>query len=83
MTHANKGKPSKKHHWLGLLSSLIVGFGLLAPAQAIAQDFPNKAITVIVPHAAGSQPDTIMRRLALTATPEPELEPIEAARVVS
>ena len=63
MTHANMGERGVKRRWLNLLSSLIVGLGLMAPALASAQDFPSKPITVIVPHAAGSQPDTIMRLL--------------------
>ena len=39
----------------------ILAVALLAAGSALAQDYPNKPIRVIVPYAAGGLPDTITR----------------------
>jgi tripartite-type tricarboxylate transporter receptor subunit TctC len=42
----------------------IIGLMLLSPAQAQAQDFPKKPISLIVPYAAGGSTDVLARALA-------------------
>ena len=48
-----------KRKAIGLLVGAIAA--LVLPAAALAQGFPNKAITVVVPFAAGSPTDVIAR----------------------
>mgnify|MGYP001251454366 CR=1 FL=1 len=45
-----------------VLSSLLAAFG--ASPAAMAQDFPSKTITIVVPFAAGGGVDTVARMLA-------------------
>jgi tripartite-type tricarboxylate transporter receptor subunit TctC len=47
--------------WLAPLAMAI--FGLCAPGQAIAEDYPTRAITMIVPFPAGGATDTLARYL--------------------
>jgi tripartite-type tricarboxylate transporter receptor subunit TctC len=46
-----------------LLQSLLIGLVLLCPALAVAQDFPNKPIRLIVPFPAGGPNDIIARTI--------------------
>jgi len=43
------------------LRILLIGFALLCPASAMAQDFPNKSIKLIVPFPPGGPNDIIAR----------------------
>lgn len=45
---------------LGIVMTLLVGSGA---GQCIAEDFPNRPVRVIVPTAAGSYPDIVIRLL--------------------
>ena len=51
-------------HTLRIMSALL----LAAAFGVCAQDYPNKAITVIVPFAAGGPTDTLARNLGVTLT---------------
>ncbi|MGC1972476.1 MAG: tripartite tricarboxylate transporter substrate-binding protein, partial [Pseudolabrys sp.] len=46
------------------LRLLLVGVTLLCPALAAAQDFPNKAVRLIVPFPSGGPNDIIARVVA-------------------
>ncbi len=52
--------------WVGLAALLAATFG--APAPAVAQDYPNQRVTIVVPFGAGSVTD-MSRRLRPMATP--------------
>jgi len=43
---------------------LAVAFGLSVGGGAVAQDYPNRPIRVIVPYAPGGLPDAVIRRIA-------------------
>src|SRR5262249_7096986 len=46
------------------LRSLLIGLALLCPALAVAQDFPNRSIRLIVPFPPGGPNDIIARVVA-------------------
>ncbi|CAM3681541.1 MULTISPECIES: tripartite tricarboxylate transporter substrate binding protein [Halomonas] len=46
-----------------LLSTLTLAIGMVAGGQALANDYPNKSIEVIVPFSAGGGNDTFVRAL--------------------
>lgn len=47
-----------------LLYSLMGSLGLIGSSAALAQDFPSKPITIVVPFSAGGGVDTVARLLA-------------------
>ncbi len=48
--------------WVGMAALLAATFG--APAPAVAQDYPNQRVTIVVPFGAGSVTDIMARILA-------------------
>ena len=52
-----------KYFRLGLAATLV-----LSGAQAVAQDYPTKTITMIVPFAAGGPTDTVARLIGQSMT---------------
>lgn len=48
---------------LALGAGLLFGAALVAPSLALAKDFPNRSVTLILPFPAGSTSDTITRIL--------------------
>src|SRR5689334_15771077 len=44
---------------------VVVATGLLSAASALAQDFPTKQVTMVVPFAAGGPTDTLARNLGV------------------
>src|SRR5699024_9960676 len=50
--------------------SLLAGAALLAAPAAHAQDYPGRAVRIIVPYPAGSGPDQLGRLLARALTDE-------------
>ena len=49
---------------LSSLCAAVVAIG--APSSALAQDFPTRSVTIIVPYVAGGTLDTIARHLGAT-----------------
>jgi tripartite-type tricarboxylate transporter receptor subunit TctC len=47
-----------------ILSLVSVTAGMLAAGQALAQEYPNKAVTIVVPFGAGGGTDTMARVIA-------------------
>src|SRR5512138_159194 len=54
----------RRHSWLVVL---LFGLALMFPSGVIAQQFPTKDITLVVPWAAGGGTDTIARTLVKNA----------------
>eukprot|EP01031_Cornospumella_fuschlensis_P007296 gene7296-biopygen6120 len=49
---------------ISLIASAMI-FGVLTGSAALAQGFPNKAVTIVVPFAAGSPTDAAARAFAV------------------
>lgn len=50
--------------WLAGLSLAAFAIAASAPARVLAQDYPNKPVTLITPAAAGNSPDVVTRLVA-------------------
>ncbi len=50
--------------WLVGLSLAVFVFAAATPARVLAQDYPNKTVTLITPAAAGNSPDVVTRLVA-------------------
>lgn len=64
---ANMCKPFLADKSLGLLTAaamLVAAAGVLAPASAVAQEFPNKLVRIVVPNSAGTILDLLSRAVA-------------------
>lgn len=55
----------KKTVWVSLLAMLAIAGPALLNSAAVAQDYPNRPLTLIVPFAAGASTDVIARAAAL------------------
>ena len=49
--------------WFYAALALAVVAGIGAPGTAVAQDYPSRQVTIVVPFAAGNQSDTLARMI--------------------
>lgn len=56
------------HRTIGRIGALIIGLSLLAANSSFAQTYPNKSIRIIMPIAAGSISDTLLRAINLNVS---------------
>ncbi len=59
----NQKLRNRRLAWLGAIATACA-LWLSAPTQAVAQDYPNKPIRIVVPVPAGAGPDVDMRQMS-------------------